>query len=37
VSNYLINQPKDSKIIPLTITMSVLETMHKARSELGIN
>jgi hypothetical protein len=37
VSNYLINQPMDSKIIPLTVTMSISETIHKAKSELGIN
>jgi hypothetical protein len=37
VLNYLINQPIDSKIIPLTVTMSISETIHKAKSELGIN
>ena len=37
VSNYLINQPMDSKIIPLTVTMSISETIHQAKSELGTN
>jgi hypothetical protein len=37
VSTYLINQPMDSKIIPLNVTMSISETIHKAKSELGIN
>ena len=37
VSNYLINQTMDSKIIPLTVTMSISETISKAKSEPGIN
>jgi hypothetical protein len=37
VSNYLINQTIDSKIIPLTVTMSISETISKAKSEPGIN
>jgi predicted dehydrogenase len=37
VSNYLIDKSMNSKIIPLDTTISVIETIDKAKSELNVN
>jgi len=36
VSTYLINQPMDSKIIPLTVTMSISETITRLNQNLEL-